>query len=262
MILSLGLEHEYYKMNHISSKKNKDFLKQLIRIRINNLRQIIYRTNSIIEKINNNNIAKENPYNIEEFKLVEEFKKSLKHFNTSDQDKKNQIFKHIYTVTNNTVLKDLPENLPNYDNSIPIDTKILHKINNTDSVLLFYYIFNLSRLLEYNQQPAIKSNLAYLILKIIQFSYYSYYVPFENTLVRKFDSLLLIDAPYIDESTRVIGIYQELVNVKEIDEEVNKEKEMDMNEEQNALDIDDYDENDIYEDQDPSDDVVDNLLGE
>ena len=116
--------------------------------------------------------------------------------------------------------------------------------------------------LEYNQQPAIKTNLAYLILKIIQFSYYSYYVPFENTLVRKFDSLLLIDAPYIDESTRVIGIYQELVNVKEIDDEVNKEKEMDMNEEQNALDIDEYDENDVYEDQDPSDDVVDNLIGE
>ncbi len=265
MLLSLGLEHEYYKINHISTKKNKDILKQLIRIRINNLRQIIYRTNSIIEKINNNAKTKEieNPYNIEEFKLVEEFKKSLKHFNTNDKDNKGHIFKHIYTVTNNTILKDLPENLViNNEDNMQIDTKILNKINNTDSVLLFYYIFNLSRLLEYNEQPAIKTNLAYLILKIIQFSYYSYYIPFENTLIRKFDSLLLIDAPYIDESNRVIGFYQELVNVKEIDEEVNKEREMDMNEEQNALDIDEYDDNDVYEDQDPSDDIVDNLLGE
>ena len=38
-----------------------------------------------------------------------------------------------------------------------------------------------------------------------------------------------------------------------------KEKDYDMNEEQNALDIDEYDEDDVYEDQDPSDDVVDNL---
>jgi hypothetical protein len=33
-----------------------------------------------------------------------------------------------------------------------------------------------------------------------------------------------------------------------------------MKEEQNALDIDEYDENDLYEDQDPNEDVVENLL--
>ena len=32
-----------------------------------------------------------------------------------------------------------------------------------------------------------------------------------------------------------------------------------MNEEQNALDIDEYDENDLYEDNDANDDVVENL---
>ena len=33
-----------------------------------------------------------------------------------------------------------------------------------------------------------------------------------------------------------------------------------MKEEQNALDIDEYDDNDLYEDEDPNDDVVENLL--
>jgi hypothetical protein len=33
-----------------------------------------------------------------------------------------------------------------------------------------------------------------------------------------------------------------------------------MNEEQNAWDIDEYGENDLYEDNDPNDDVVDNLI--
>jgi hypothetical protein len=87
-----------------------------------------------------------------------------------------------------------------------------------------------------------------------------YYVPLENSQVRKFDSILSIEAPYIDESLRVVGYYQELVNVKEIDEEANKEKEQDMNEENNALDLDEYDENDLYEDGDPNEDVVDNLM--
>ena len=82
----------------------------------------------------------------------------------------------------------------------------------------------------------------------------------ENSQIRKFDSLLSVDAPYIDESSRVVGYYQELVSVKEIDEEGNKEKEYDMNEEQNALDVDEYDENDLYEDNDANDDVVDNLI--
>ena len=63
-----------------------------------------------------------------------------------------------------------------------------------------------------------------------------------NSQIRKFDSILSVDAPYIDESSRVVGYYQELVNVKEIDEDANKEKEYDMNEENNALDIDEYDE--------------------
>jgi hypothetical protein len=87
-----------------------------------------------------------------------------------------------------------------------------------------------------------------------------YYTPLENSQVRKFDSILSIEAPYIDESLRVVGYYQELVNVKEIDEEANKEKEQDMNEENNALDLDEYDENDLYEDGDPNEDVVENLM--
>jgi hypothetical protein len=118
----------------------------------------------------------------------------------------------------------------------------------------------MNKLIEYNEQPAIRTNICYLLVRIIQHSYYTYFIPFELSQIRKFNSLLLIDAPYIDESSRVVGYYQELINVKEIDEQEIKEKEYDMNEEQNALDIDDYDENDLFEDQDPSDDIVDNLI--
>ena len=278
MLLMIGLEHEYINVNHIinqrsnqkSNEKSKNelnhinIIKQLIRIRCNNLRQIIQRTNSIVEKINNATTEKGNPYNIEEFKLVSEFRKSLRNFNTTDVENKTPIFKHLYTITNNASLKELPEKansniIINITNDMA-ETKILNKLNNTDSLLLFYYVYNLNKLVEYNEQPAIRTNLCYMIVKLIQYNYYNYYIPMENSQIRKFDAILSVDAPYIDESSRVVGYYQELVNVKEIDEEVNKEKEYDMNEENNALDIDEYDENDLYEDNDANDDIVENLM--
>uniref|UniRef100_A0A6C0HVH9 Uncharacterized protein n=1 Tax=viral metagenome TaxID=1070528 RepID=A0A6C0HVH9_9ZZZZ len=260
MLLMIGLEHEYINVKHFANKKDDFIIKHLIRLRCNNLRQIIQRTNSIIEKINNPGINKENPYNTEEFKLVSEFRKSLKNFRTTDSDNLNPIFKHIYTITNNATLKELPENSKiNIINDMA-EVKILNKLNNADSLLLFNYIYNLTKLIEYNTQPAIKMNICYMITKIIQYNYYNYYIPMENSQLRKFNSLLTIDAPYIDEASRVVGYYQDLVNVKEIDEEVNKEKDYDMKEEENALDIDDYDENDLYEDNDANEDVVEHLL--
>ncbi len=266
MLLMIGLEHEYINVNHIINKRTKEthnhtnIIKQLIRMRCNNLRQIIQRTNSIIEKINNATTEKENPYNMEEFKLVSEFRKSLRNFKTIDNENKNPIFKHLYTITNNSSLKELPEKVHVNISNDMAETKVLNKLNNTDAHLLFYYIYNLTKLIEYNEQPAIRTNLSYMIVKLIQYNYYNYYIPMENSQIRKFDAILSVEAPYIDESSRVVGYYQELVNVKEIDDEANKEKEYDMNEEQNALDIDEYDENDLYEDNDPNDDVVENLI--
>ncbi len=260
MLLMIGLEHEYINVKHLINKKPDFIIKHLIRLRCNNLRQIIQRTNSIIEKINNSGSSKENPYNLEEFKLVSEFRKSLRNFRTTDNDNQNPIFKHLYTITNNATLKELPENAHiNIINNMA-EAKILNKLNNADSLLLFNYIYNLTKLIEYNTQPAIKTNICYMITKIIQYNYYNYYMPIEDSQIRKFNSLLTIEAPYIDESSRVVGYYQDLVNVNEIDEEANKEKNYDMKEEEHALDIDDYDENDLYEDQDPNDDVVENLL--
>ena len=93
------------------------------------------------------------------------------------------------------------------------------------------------------------------------YSYSSYYIPLENYQIRKFDSILLTEAPYIDESQKVVGYYKDLVNINEIDDEKMKEEAYDMNEEMTALDVDEYDEDDLYEDQDPNDDIVDNLLG-
>lgn len=264
MLLNMGLEHEYFNINHLNKQNSdkyntNDMVRQIIRVRCNNLKHIIQRTNSIIEKINNTFPNKINPYNTLEYNLVAEFQKSLKRF-TTNHPENGPIFKHLYTITNNPSLKELPEKFNIKIMNNYIDMKVLHNLNNTDNVLLFYYVMNMFKLIEYNEQPAIRINITFLLVKTIQHCYAMYYVPFENSQIRKFDSILSIEAPYMDESLRVVGYYQELLNVKEIDEEVNKEIQQDFNEENNALDVDEYDANDLYEDNDPNEDVIDNLM--
>ena len=91
-----------------------------------------------------------------------------------------------------------------------------------------------------------------MIMKIIIYCFDQFYIPFENNLVRKFDHILLADA-YIDDSMIASGYYQDLINTDEIDDKQKEEiknKETELQEEMTALDIDDYDEDDLYEDYD------------
>ena len=98
---------------------------------------------------------------------------------------------------------------------------------------------NFNRLLDYNSQPAIKSELAHLIIKIIQYSM-ELYIKENNYNIRRFEYLVLGDVPYIDETIRPIGLYQELFAEGEIDEIKIKENNYDAQEAKDAFDIDDY----------------------
>ena len=261
MIVNMGLENQLYNMHHVSSNNNNivNTITQIIRTRCNNLRQCIERTASIIEKVSNNYSSKNNLYNINEYKLVNEFQRSLRNFKTND-DNNSHLFSHMYTITNNITINKIDETIVN---TIPIikqyiDTYVLINMNNMDCKLLFYYVYNLNKLINFNNSH-IRTNLCYMIIRLIIFNYNIYYVPFENSQIRKFDSFLLTDAPYIDESLRIVGYYMDLVNTKEIDEEVVKEVNYDMNEEMNAIDMDDNEKEDADLDYDANDEMLEHF---
>ena len=265
MIVMMGLENQFYNIYHISRlymyKDTKidtyDIMTEIIRIRCNNLRQCIERSSSIIEKVKNVHNNKLSIYNSIEHKLVGDFQKSIKQFNTSDTNNTNMIFNNMYTITNNINIDPIEIKLPSTILSKQyIDTKYLISMNNMDCKLLFYYLENLSKLFQYNDMPAIRTSLCYMIIKLIIYNYNTYYIPLENFEIRKFDSLLLTEAPYMDESMRVVGYYQDLVNVKEIDDEVVKEMNYDMNEERTALDMDDNENEDAILDYDAMDEML------
>lgn len=270
MIMLMGLTNEYENIYHIDTefqKMSNDEIIQntqrivstIIRNRISNLKQIIYRSQSLIHGVRNHYVVR-SLYGVGERKIINQFTKVLKKFNIKDDEGHKSIFKHSKYILSRLEMDYVPDNIIVSYTKNYLDVSIINKLNNIDSKLIFYLIFNFERLLEYNTIPSIKFNLGYFIIQIIQYLFKTYYVQINNVKVRRFDYLLVNDTPYIDESLKVVGHYKELLTKDEIDDPEKAEIEYSQNEALNSVDLDDYDENDMHNDFDPVDDVVDNLL--
>ena len=273
MILNLGLQNKFINVFHLKKELNsinfdadkvnsKNILNDIIRSRISNLNYIINKTKSILEKIKNSNKIKKSTEFNEEEKIVLELTKVLKNFKTKNKENKKGIFKNIDIITNNTKLDNFNDNIKLTFNKNYFDSYLLNKQNNYDNKLIFYYLYNLERLINYNEESMIKTNISSMIMKIIYYNFNQFYIPFENNLVRKFDHILSSDT-YIDDSMIASGYYQDLINTEEIDDrqkEDVKDKESELQEEMTSLDIDDYDEDDVFDDNDVNEDVVENLM--
>jgi hypothetical protein len=209
-----------------------------------NLKQIIERSQSIIYNIRNGG-AVTSMYNNDEKEIITEFTKKLKKFNVKDADDHNNIFKHQKYITHKLPINyNIPDNINIELNKNYMNVKFINNLNNADSKLLFYYIFNLDRLLSYNTMPVIQSELSYLIIKIIKFSFNSYYRPYSNYMIRKFDYMLINEIPYKDENVKMVGHYMELLSREEIDDPNKKDEKYDDKEAKDSLDIDDYEQDD------------------
>ena len=240
----LGLENRHTNLYSLDSSLLHNFnpntlniINDLSRIRIINLKQIINRTQSIINAISNH--SKNNSiYNVKEKEIINEFITKLKNLNLkNNQDK---VFKHSKHICNLVNFKEIVNNVDITLNKNYLKNDFLNNMLKTDSKLIYYIILNFNKLLEYNTQPAIESEIAHLIIKIIEFITDLYFKDI-NYEIRKFEYLVLTDVPYIDENIKSFGLYNDLVNVNEIDNEKIKEQNEDIEEQNNALDIDDYD---------------------
>jgi len=254
-IIYMGFENQYYNIYHVNKdyqknlpkelgNESKDVLLNIIRNRINNLKQIILRSQSIIHNIRNSGQIT-SIYNNDEKEIINEFTKKLKKFNLKDESNHNNIFKHYkYIHLKLPINYNIPDNINVKLNKNYLDVNIINSLNNSDNKLIFYLIFNLNRLLDYNKQPVIQAELSHLIVKMIRYLFNLYYRPYSNYNVRKFDFLLINETPYIDETLKVVGHYQELLTQQEIDDPNKKDEKYSDQEAINSLDIDDYEQDD------------------
>jgi len=258
-LMTLGVENKFINLLHINPGYQKlstekilensySIVNNHLRTRIVNLKQIISRSQSIIYNISNNGKFS-SLYGSEEKSLIDEFTKKIKNFNSKDKEGHNSIYKHWNSISNNIGLNSIPDNITINISKNFFDISSLDSLNNSDCKLLFYLIFGFNKLLDYNPQVGIQSELAYLLIRIIKLSFNLYYRPYNNSQVRKFDFVLINETPYIDDKLKVVGFYQELLSNKEADEK--KEKDNDANydakQEFESLDIDDFEVNDDFD---------------
>ena len=251
-ILQLGLENQFMNLYHLNSSYQNMKIEEItndsynivnnyLRTRILNLKQIISRIQSIINNIKNSG-KKFSLYGMEEKKIIDEFTKKINNIKMKDDEQHDSVFKHWKIISNNIRILSLPDNITLNISKNYIDTLSFNNLNNIDCKLIFYLIFNFNRLLDYNTQIAVQSELCHLIIKMIKYSFEQYYRPYSNTQVRKFDFILINEVPYVDENLKVVGFYQELLNDTEINNEndKNKDNNIDAREAIDSIDIDDY----------------------
>jgi hypothetical protein len=252
LIMLLGYENQYLNIDNESNTISKETILQIIRTRINNLRQIIIRIKSIIFNIKNTGKII-SAYNINEKNIINEFINKLKQFNINNED--STIFKHLkYIISKLSIDYNIPDTINIPLSNKYLDINLLNSLNNTDIKLIYYLIYNFNKLLDYNTQPAVLSELAYLIIKLIKYAFNIYYKSYSNYIMRQFNYYIVNEIPYIDEKIKSGTYYQELLTAQEIDDPNLAEELYDLKEEYNALDIDDYDDQpdaDDYEIIDP-----------
>ena len=277
-LLNLGFPDDFFNLNLVSKNESKDRLEKdpipiedIIKYRTENMREIINKFIKIIFSVKNRKKGT-SIYSVKENTIINDSINRIRNFKTKDEGNSKAIFKHWKYISNypfdstekidqlkkGLMQSKVKENLGfNF-----IKSSIIHSFNSVDSKFLFFLIYSLNRLFDYNSDSKQNNQiLGFLIVRIIGYNFENYRLPINEIDLRKFYKIISINAPNIDERLRIVGSYEELLNSQEIDDEnkglfnnkdkenekkVDEEKEamIDFEEEQNALDIDDYEEDD------------------
>ena len=249
MIERLGLINAYERILDYFPEMPKSsslIVKTILDSRIKNLKNIIHKANSILYQIkfqsNKNNNTKEK-------ELVNDFIERINNFRDTNKEGKSSVFKNINHITNLNTLPLEGDFIFEYEGYFTTD--ILKKLSNNDSKLLFYLIFELNKLIEYNTNKRLQSEICYMIVSIIKYLFSIYYKLNYSIEVQKFYILSKIDNDSIvDERVTFVGMYSELLKQEDLENEELLEKKYDAEQEGEAIDYDDYDSDDAVFDND------------
>jgi hypothetical protein len=243
----LGYQNQYINLYHMSKDFQNNILNtneiiySILRERANNLRHIITRFKSIIYSIKNKHKIS-NMYNIIESNIINEYTDKIKYIKTNNING-DEIFNDDYIINKLQIKKNLTDNTKIEIIRTYINISKFNSFNNIDTYLLFYLIYNLNIILNNNTQVEIVQ----LIIQIIIYLFNTYYIPYTNYHIQKFDTLLFVEPDYFDDYIVPSGMYQELLTNEEINNPERMEEIYTNEEEKTSLDIDDYDDDPIFE---------------
>jgi hypothetical protein len=244
-ILLLGCENDILDLYHMNRKFEKlskeEIYNQIIRNRIVNLKHIISKIQTILYSFHHTKTYIENK--------LDSLYKNIKISNLilKQKDKNKNIFQNYSIILNNIFPTNEIINDYNIISSHYINILDIISLNNNDSIILFYFLYNIEKLLDSNENISNISEIGNMIAIMIYDMFLLYYKSMSDYNIRKFDFLLINYSPYVDEKIRVSEKYQDILT-KEIVDEVNVEDAYIEREELDAVDLDDYDVDDDIDD--------------
>lgn len=252
MIKLLGLKNKYERiLDYFPDINNKiednQIIQTILENRINRLKNIIFKSNSIINQIKNQQTNSRN--NTKEDLIIKQFIERINNFKEKNDEGRKGVFKNINHILNIESNKVVGKFIINPNTKGYLDYTIFDKLENNDSLLIYYLLSELNKLLEYNSKnKRIQSELSYLVITIIKYIFESYYEQNYSTQVQKFYYLtkLVDDDSMVDERVSFVGMYSELLRQEDLENEEKIEELYDAEQETSALDIDDYDEEDDF----------------
>ena len=248
-----GYKYKNYNLNE-EDKDNQ--IKNIIREKIDITKQKIYRFQRILYRITNNFIVKkklnefdkineeENFFNNKYDQLIEKYGKKIKNINIVNKDGNHLILRHW---------KNLADNITFVNEKIDIDSNVntieYEKINKFDKegILLNYYFINeLNKLFNFNNDKQTRINLSAFIYDFINISFSLINEEkMQNDKDYKRFEYILNSKQFIDEIKDQIGktegIYEEVID--EDKKELTEEEQNKLDDDKEALDALDLEEN-------------------
>lgn len=238
---SLNEENIYEELNYINRK------------RINNIKKIINIVQTTLFRLKNNfniedlnkkqiidNSQKTNlQYQPEPNPLQDIFTKHLniKDLKIEDPNSNKRIYKHHNDITTNIFVKVLDDNT----NINPSGLYLMNDISIYDpsgNILLYYLITELDKLLHYNTNKNTINNIIYLIVDLIDYSFQLFNTDKlnNNIEIKKFNYIM--ESEYIASYTEDKTYTDDIIDVDDENYIKEQENKIDIEEEDDAIDID------------------------
>jgi len=225
-----------YMFNKVDENTNViEYVNKLFNIRLNNLKNCINETLQIIFKIKN-----KNKYD----NSIKQFTEKINYLNIYD-DNLNRIFNEWNKLQKIINVEKIDDKIIIdkiiFDDDIYISSISLLKIKNSIHNLIYYYINNLRKLIELQDNEFIQNNVCILIINIINNLFIKYNL-FETTKKNIYSKQFLL---YISSKARFkelsLSMYDIIEDTNDLsNDEIDelREKQMDDKEALDALDID------------------------
>ena len=257
----------------VSQQAYREIVKNISRLRIENLKKTLLEFQRIFNKIiydcidvkernldqddkipNRFGYEKEitNYFSDKMNSLVDKYIKKLKNMRIKNKSNKHPVFKHWKSIARGMYAENFTDTYFNFESDL-IGVDNISRYDTQSNLILYYIIHEFSMLIKYNNEGFMRTNICNFIVEFIDrifFRYNTDHLHINNDIKRFL--YMLSSTGYLRETEEQLkenvpqGFYEEYVDTDEEPTVDDIEKQIDNDEEQDALDLD-MDADDIEE---------------